>query len=219
MKRILLLVFLVLSVAGSAFAAAPPAARTAPAAGPSAAPAPDKPQAEPAAQPAAASEKPQVQFFDNWEVRCFAVKSASPCDMLFAQVRKGTEQRIVSVSIAYVPSRSVYVMQIAVPYGIALSEGLVIAAGTYRTGKLTFRRCDGTGCFVEMEVGDDLINGLKGATDGNLTVVADRGKPVSFDLPLKGFAAAQQAMVSLAAQKAVAPAPAAAAATAAPAAR
>jgi invasion protein IalB len=139
--------------------------------------------------------------------------------MLFAQVRKGTEQRVTSVSIAYVPSRNEYVMQVAVPFGVALADGLVMTAGNYKSARMIFRRCDMSGCFVETGVGDDLINALRSGGDGAINVVADGGKPIAFGLPLKGFAGAQLAMVNLATQKAVAPQPATAAANAAPIAR
>jgi invasion protein IalB len=179
-------------------------------------------EAAPAAAPAVAQpggDKPLVQAFDDWEVRCFAIKSASPCDMLFAEVRKGTEKRVTSVSIAFVPSRNEYVMQVAVPFGVALADGLVMTAGNYKSARMIFRRCDTSGCFVETAVGDDLINALKSGGDGAINVVADGGKPVAFGLPLKGFAGAQLAMVNLATQKATAPQPATAAANAAPVAR
>jgi invasion protein IalB len=162
--------------------------------------------AEPAI--AVAQAKPEVQYFDNWEVRCFPIKSTTPCDMLFATVRKGTGARIASVSIAYAPSQNHYVMQIAVPYGIALPDGLVIAAGSFKSAKLPFRRCDRMGCYVEMAVGEDLINALKVSNDGTLNVVADRGKPVSLGISLKGFGTAHDAMVSSANDKAVTAQPA-----------
>lgn len=154
-----------------------------------------------------AGDKPEISYFGDWAVRCFPIKSASPCDMLFATVRKNTAQRVTSVSIAYVPSKGSYLMQVAVPLGIALSQGVVIQAGNYSTDKLVVRRCDRSGCFVEMAVGSDLIDGLSQNADqgGQIKVAADGGKPVSLAMSLKGFSAAHQAMVDNARQKAVSP--------------
>jgi len=190
MKRTLLSAVFLLAGATAAFAAG----RTA---------------SEVPAQDAAA--KPQIKSFGDWQVRCFAIKSVSPCDMLFETVRKTTHQRVTSVSIAYAPSQNRYLMQIAVPYGVALSEGLVMTAGDFKSQKLTFRRCDRLGCYVEMAAGNDLINALEAGSDGHLNVVADRGKPVSLAMSLKGFGSAREAMVELANQKATSAQPAAAA--------
>lgn len=183
MKRVLLIASLVVAAASTAFAAS----------------------AVPGMQ--GAGNKPEVSYFGDWAVRCFPIKSASPCDMLFATVRKNTAQRVTSVSIAYVPSKGTYLMQVAVPLGIDLGQGVVIQAGGYSTQKLTVRRCDQSGCFVEMGVGNDLIEGLSQNSDqgGQLKVVATGGKPVSLAMSLKGFSAAHQAMVDGARQKASAP--------------
>ena len=163
-------------------------------------------QAMPAAapdQPGAAN--PSVEVHGDWVTRCFPVKSASPCDILFATVLKGTQQRVTSISIAYVPIRDQYVMQLMVPIGIDLAEGVVIDAEGYRSGKLFVRRCDRIGCFVEMAVSEQLISGMRNAPNpvGHLNVVADGGKPVVFNVSLKGFGDAHDSMVNLARQKAV----------------
>lgn len=183
MKKIFLIAGLVLAIAAPAFAAA---------------------AVKPAASAAQASAKPEVSFYGDWSVRCFPIKSISPCDMLFATVRKDSGLRITSISIAYVPSNDAFLMQIAVPLGIDLSKGVVMTAGQYTTAKLVVRRCDASGCFVETTVGRDVIEGLSQNADqgGHLNVVADGGKAVVFPVSLKGFDAAYQAMVTGAKEKA-----------------
>lgn len=183
MKRVLLIASIVLAAASTAFAAS----------------------AVPGSKEA--NGKPEINYFGDWAVRCFPIKSPSPCDMLFATIRKNTTQRVTSVSIAYVPSKGTYLMQVAVPLGIDLGQGVVIQAGSYSTEKLTVRRCDQSGCFVETGVGNDLIDGLTQNADqgGQLKVVASGGKPVSLAMSLKGFSAAHQAMVDGARQKAATP--------------
>ena len=156
-------------------------------------------------QQPATGDKPELSYYGDWTVRCFPVKSPSPCDMLFATVRKDTDLRVASVSIAYVPSKDNYVMQIAVPLGIDFSQGVVVAAGQFASGKMQLRRCDRSGCFVEGPANADLIQGLESNADqgGHLNIVAMGGKPVSLSLSLKGFAQARAAMVASAKAKAV----------------
>ena len=186
MKRVLLIISIL-------FAAVPLAAAAKQAVPPS------KPQA---AQ--AANAKPDVSYYGDWAVRCFPIKSASPCDMLFATVRKNTNLRVTSVSIAYVPSKDSYLMQVAVPLGIDLSKGVVMSAGTFSTQKLAVRRCDNGGCYVETGVTGDLIQSLvqNASQGGALKIVTDSGKPLSLAMSLRGFDEAQQAMVASARQKA-----------------
>lgn len=173
-----------------------------------------EPATEQAKPPAANKAAPQIESYGDWVVRCFPIKSVSPCDMLFETVRKGTKVRVTSLSVANIPSRDVDLVQIAVPFGIALDKGVVARFGSYSSGPLPIRRCDRTGCYVEMTAAPDFIDGLKSASggSGSLTVVADgTEKPVTLALSLKGVGDAYGMMVKLAKEKAVA-APAAMAA-------
>ena len=135
------------------------------------------------------TNEPQIQNFGDWDVRCFPVKSASPCDAYFATVRKQTGQRVSSVSIAYVPAQDRYVMQVAAPLGLSIPDGLVIKAGSFSTGKLQFRRCDQGGCYVETEIDNKLIDSLKKAdgSESNIGVVSADGKTLALPLSFKGF--------------------------------
>ena len=57
----------------------------------------------------------ETKPFGDWTVRCYPVKSPSPCDMFELLANKQTQQRVLSVSIAYVPARDAHVIQTAVP--------------------------------------------------------------------------------------------------------
>jgi invasion protein IalB len=145
----------------------------------------------------------QVERYDDWQMRCFAVKTGAPCDAFFATFQKANGMRIVSVSIAYAPARRSYLIQIAVPLGIAVQQGIVVKAGTFKSATLEVRRCDRSGCYVEGGADGALIAALA-ANDGqkgSLDVVADGGKPISLLLSLKGFAKAHDAMVKAAHDK------------------
>jgi invasion protein IalB len=156
--------------------------------------------------PALAAATPpaqQVERFDDWQMRCFAVKSVSPCDAFFGTFQKATGMRIASVSIAYAPARRGYFIQIAVPLGIAVPQGIVVKAGAFKSATLEVRRCDRSGCYVEGGADASLISALvaNDGQTGSFDVVADGGKPVSLLLSLKGFAKAHDAMVKAAHDK------------------
>lgn len=152
----------------------------------------------------------------DWVVRCFAVQNESPCDMFQELQDENSKQRVLSVSLAYVPSRDQHVMQIAVPLGIGIQAGAVIKTDSYASPKLPYRRCDQVGCYIEMIFGNDQVAKLAGAgNSASVNIVADDGKPYALKFSLNGFAGAHDAMAGLAKQKAVAPAAAGAAPAAA----
>src|SRR5438105_3414318 len=82
------------------------------------------PPADPNAAAAAAQQFSINQNVGDWVVRCVltSVKSPAPCEVLQSTVNKDNQQRISSLSIAYVPSRETYAMQIVVPTGVALAK-------------------------------------------------------------------------------------------------
>lgn len=153
------------------------------------------------ANPATAAH---IDKHGDWLVRCFPVKSRSPCDAFFMAMVRKTGQRIYSVSIAYLPSQNRYMMQIAVPFGISLPTGLVLRTNTYTSGKLQFRRCDAGGCYVEIIMASELIDALDHADNSEavLDVATPAGKVVPLKVSLKGFGDAHDAMVESAKAKA-----------------
>ena len=125
-----------------AFAQQPPAAPAAPA------PAPADPNAA-AAAAAAAQQFSINQNVGDWVVRCVltTVKSPAPCEVLQSTVNKDNQQRISSMSIAYVPSRETYAMQIVVPTGVALAKGLTLAPALNAAGSVLALRVSTRSAF------------------------------------------------------------------------
>ncbi len=64
----------------------------------------------------------------DWAVRCAqtAVKSPAPCDVIQLTVNQDSKARIMSFSLAYLPSRDTYAMQVIVPTGVARTRGMII---------------------------------------------------------------------------------------------
>jgi invasion protein IalB len=161
-----------------------------------------------AAAPAVAQTAPtptaptDTKPFGDWTVRCFPVKSPSPCDMFELLANKANGQRVMSISIAYLPSNDKHVMQIAVPLLISIQKGLILSTDTYTSPTLHYRRCDRAGCYVEMLIENDTIAALGGASgSAKIRIVAEGGK--TFDIPfsLNGFSDAHGAMQDLARKK------------------
>ena len=167
-------------------------------------------QAQAQAQAPQAPGKLDMTQVEDWQVRCSPVASPSPCDMFQEMANKDRNQRILAISVAYVPSVDRYALTIAVPLGISIPRGITLQSDSYTTPAFRYRRCDRDGCYVEAPVDKSVIEGLaKSSPDGKAraNIVVDNGKAYALTFSLKGFAAAHDDMVGKARAKAKAVSP------------
>jgi invasion protein IalB len=159
-------------------------------------------QPAPAPSAGAPLQPSETKTFGDWTVRCYPIASPSPCDMYELLANKQNNQRVMSLSIAYLPSGDKHVIQVAVPLGILIPKGLVIESDTYTSQMLHYRRCDRGGCYVEMLFDNAAISALSTASGpARIKIVADNGKVFEIPFSLKGYADAHGAMVDLARKK------------------
>ena len=152
----------------------------------------------------------ETKPFGDWTVRCFPVATPSPCDMFELLANKSSGERVMSVSIAYMPAGDRHVIQIAVPLGVAIQKGLILSTDAYVSPQLHYRRCDRGGCYVEMLIDAQTIGALTASTgSAKIKIFADGGKPFEIPFSLNGFADAHGAMQDLARKKTAKPADAA----------
>jgi invasion protein IalB len=190
------------------------------------APAAPPPAAPPPAPPAEGQQQPPSQFsitqnVGDWTVRCVleTVKSPAPCDMLQVGVDSNTKVTRTTFSLAYVPSRDAYAMQVMVPPAVSLTRGLVIAAGARSLNGAKFTRCEREGCFVELLTDAAFLTALEGVGKTTKMTYVNYGPdatPRDIPVSLTGFPEALDRMKTLAKARAVAlPPPPAATAPAA----
>jgi invasion protein IalB len=147
--------------------------------------------------------RPDAKTVGDWTVRCFPIQSPSPCDIFQEQDYQKTGQRVLSISIAYVPSMDKHAIQISVPLDISIPKGVVLQTDTYTSPVLKYRRCDRNGCYIEMAVDNALVEGLaKSGAEGKVNIAADNGKNYTLKFSLKGFSQAHDDMVAQARAKA-----------------
>jgi len=115
-----------------------------------------------------------------------------------------TKQRVLSISLAFVPSIDRHAIQIMVPLEIAIQKGVTIKTDAFTSPLLKYRRCDRNGCYVETPVDNNFIEAIarSGGEKGKVNIVADTGKTYALDFYLKGFSAAHDDMVTQARAKA-----------------
>jgi invasion protein IalB len=166
------------------------------------------PPAAPAEGQPAAPAQPQYsinQSVGDWVVRCVqtTVKSPAPCEVMQTTVNKDNKQRISAFSLAYVPSRDAYAVQVVVPTGVALSKGLQL--GTALNGA-KFNRCERDGCYVEMLLDGAAVASISAAGKSTTIGVVGYGQSNEIKLPvsLTGFPEALDRMKGYAKERAVA---------------
>ena len=171
----------------------------------------------PAGAPPPAPAQPEIKTIGDWAVRCYPVQSQSPCDMFQQQNEKDSQQRILALSLAYIPHLDRHAIQVVVPLGVAIPKGVVIHTASFTSQPMPYRRCDRSGCYVEMLINNSIVDQIGRGGDGAMVkITADDGKSYDLKISLNGFSAAHDSMAEQAKQKAKAP-PAQAAAPAAPA--
>jgi invasion protein IalB len=167
------------------------------------------------AAPASPPPPPEVKNVGDWLVRCYPMQTQSPCDMYQQQNDAKSQQRVLAVSIAYVPHLDKHAIQISVPLGVSIARGVVLQAGSFTSPVMPYRRCDRGGCYVEMLLDNATIDQLNhGGDNALIKIAADDGKNYQLKLSLNGFTAAHDSMSEQAKAKAKAPGDAAPAAPA-----
>ena len=159
-----------------------------------------------AANPAAQQFSVNTPIGD-WAVRCAqtTVKSPAPCDVIQLTVNQDTKARIMSFSLAYVPSRDTFAMQVIVPTGVALQRGMTLALGEQALNGVKFTRCERDGCYVEALVDAATVNALSAVgASTNVTVIGyGQTNEVNLPISLNGFTDAMTRMRTLARERAV----------------
>src|ERR1700749_405843 len=87
--------------------------------------------ADAGAAPPAAPKAPDVKTIGDWAVRCFPVSSPSPCDVYQELDDQRTRQRVLSLSIAYIPSLDRHALMVTVPLEVAIPKGVVLKTDSF----------------------------------------------------------------------------------------
>ena len=151
----------------------------------------------------AALPRPDVKTIQDWQVRCYPVQSISPCDMFQEQAEPNSGQRVLSISLAFVPSLNRHIIQVTVPLDVSIPNGVTLQSDSYTSPALKYRMCTREGCFVQTGLENAVVEGLaRSSGSGKINVVATDGKKYALNFSLKGFVAAHDDMASQAKAKA-----------------
>ena len=167
-----------------------------------AAPAP-APQAQTAPAPAAVDQNPQrtTASYGDWVVRCDTLAGPPPqkhCDMeQLAQVQ-GQTNPISRVAIPVPPKGEPPKLFVQLPVNVSFMAPLKITINDKDAGiTAPFRRCVPAGCFVEIELKDDLQKKFRAAAaePGKINFKDAGDRDVAIPLSFKGYTQAFEALV------------------------
>jgi invasion protein IalB len=167
------------------------------------APAAPAPAPQVPAAPAAVDQNPQrtTASYGDWVVRCETAAGPPPtknCDMeQLAQVQ-GQANPISRVAIPLPQKGEPPKLFVQLPINVSFMAPLKITAGEKDAGiTAPFRRCVPAGCFVEIELKDDLQKKFRAAATepGKITFKDAADRDVAIPLSFKGFAQAFEALL------------------------
>jgi invasion protein IalB len=145
----------------------------------------------------AGGEKPSATTFgfQDWLVRCQAVKEDVGCGMSQQILDQRARQPILQLHLARAPTGSGHQLVIVLPLGVSVPSGILLQAGDAKRN-VAFTQCLPGGCVAPLAADAALIDVLKSAKSGRVGVVDRMGKSVGVPFSLKGFAPAFEKMES-----------------------
>jgi invasion protein IalB len=150
----------------------------------------------------------ESKIYGDWTMECYDVASLSPCNIVQMAINKNNNRRILSLSLAYIPSSDAYALQIVAPLGPDLKKGVSLTAAGETIVQFKFRHCASDGCYIEDQLNASAVENLKKGSAATVSVFA-YGDTKAVDIPLsfQGFSDALAEMNTLAKTKAAKPAP------------
>ncbi len=147
-------------------------------------------EAQQAQQQPAAQLTPEEVFGDWAKVcqdapdggrQCIAVHNAAPAE--------GTP-RILHISLIKIPEAQRPLLQLSVPLGVWLPQGLSLSVDGSKAVAIPLQICIGNACQVQFEMPDEMLNTFRNGLQGNVKMFNAAGQEVNSPFSLKGFTAA-----------------------------
>ncbi len=167
-----------------------------------AAPQPPGPaQSVPGVQPQPA-QKPQPpgnvrENHGAWSIICDrpAGASAEQCALMQNVIAEDRPEVGLSVVVLKTADRKAKILRILAPLGVLLKDGMELYVDNNNIGRAYFTRCFSEGCYVEVEIDDELMRILRAGKNAvfALRESADQDR-VGIPIELSGFAPGYDAL-------------------------
>jgi invasion protein IalB len=100
-----------------------------------------------------------------------------------------TGQLITGVTVRVDGKSKEPVLQVQLPYGLSLQDGVTIQVDTGESMKLGLATCDNAGCYASAPVPKKLLEAMMAGTQLHLIIKDVNKKDLKFTMPLAGFPA------------------------------
>lgn len=164
-----------------------------------AAPAPQAPTEERAPQ-AGTPQRPPGTVRENhgaWSIICDRPAGASTeqCALMQNVIAEDRPEIGLSVVVLKTADRKAKILRILAPLGVLLKDGMELYVDNNNIGRAYFTRCFSEGCYVEVEIDDELMRILRAGKNAvfALKESVDRDR-VGIPIELNGFAAGYDAL-------------------------
>ncbi|MCC7412578.1 MAG: invasion associated locus B family protein [Gammaproteobacteria bacterium] len=148
---------------------------------------------------AAAADRPapkEGDTFDNWTIHCEPVKAEqrSQCFIFQDLVLREGGQRVLRVSIGYLPDLEEPIALVTLPLGISLPPGAAVQIDDNPPTRFGIERCEPNGCQGGFKLAPANLEQFKKGTEAQVTFHDPSRQPVTVPLSLKGFSAGLRAL-------------------------
>lgn len=138
------------------------------------------------------------ESYGDWAMNCTLRDGRKSCTLVHQQVDNRSNQRVVAVEIN-VRAADRADGNVIVPFGLLFEPGVTIQLDdSAQSAPFKVRTCVPGGCTVPVTFDGRVLDAIRRATTLKINgATADTEKPVSFSVPLKGFAPAYARAVAL----------------------
>lgn len=132
-----------------------------------------------------------------WSIICDrpAGASAEQCALMQNVIAEDRPEVGLSVVVLKTADRQAKILRILAPLGVLLKDGMELFIDNNNIGRAYFTRCFNEGCYVEVEIDDELMRILRAGTSAvfALRESVDQDR-VGIPIELNGFAAGYDAL-------------------------
>jgi invasion protein IalB len=165
-------------------------------------------QEHPTPAPSPPAESAKTVAYGDWALHCIpsTPTTALPCELVQEIDQKGTNERIIFISLGYRADKDTHVIALTVPLGIYLQRGVDISIGAFNAKGVRPTRCELSGCLIFATIAGDMLQAMRSNSKGTLTMSGNGKDDIKFEFSLDGFVAGDDALKK---ETAARPAPAA----------
>lgn len=140
----------------------------------------------------------KTEDFDDWRVECVqdsepqgkAPPSCSMFQRLMWEEGAASPALKVTVIMAEREGKAIPRMRMTAPLGTFLPAGLTLMIEGEEEASILFQFCSNEGCFVNLDMADDVVSKLKEKSVLKTMYIRADGKKAELDVSLKGFSKA-----------------------------